>query len=189
MCSSRSAHRGRARTFCTRCVPRSARGSRCGRSPGHARIHWRTPPTTRSRSRRRPRRRCKRCTNLPCTCCASRSSRRCRTLPRGRSRWCKVPERLLVVGDALLDRDLDGAAERLAPDAPVPVVRSPTRCMRPGGAALAALLAARDGAEVTLLTALGGDDAGEELATLLDREEVTVVDLVRRGRTPIKTRV
>ena len=30
--------------------------------------------------------------------------------------------RLIVVGDALLDRDLDGRAERLAPDAPVPVV-------------------------------------------------------------------
>ena len=30
--------------------------------------------------------------------------------------------RLVVIGDALLDRDLDGRAERLAPDAPVPVV-------------------------------------------------------------------
>ena len=35
-------------------------------------------------------------------------------------RWRR--ERLVVVGDALLDRDLDGRAERLAPDAPVPVV-------------------------------------------------------------------
>jgi len=32
---------------------------------------------------------------------------------------------LVVVGDALLDRDLDGQAERLAPDAPVPVVDDP----------------------------------------------------------------
>ena len=47
---------------------------------------------------------------------------------------------LVVVGDALLDRDLDGRAERLAPDAPVPVVdddrRAPAaRRRRPGGGA------------------------------------------------------
>lgn len=30
--------------------------------------------------------------------------------------------RLVVVGDVLLDRDVAGRAERLAPDAPVPVV-------------------------------------------------------------------
>ena len=30
--------------------------------------------------------------------------------------------RLVVVGDALLDRDVEGVSERLAPDAPVPVL-------------------------------------------------------------------
>ena len=38
---------------------------------------------------------------------------------------------LVVVGDALLDRDLEGRAGRLAPDAPVPVVDDPTE-RRPG---------------------------------------------------------
>jgi rfaE bifunctional protein nucleotidyltransferase chain/domain/rfaE bifunctional protein kinase chain/domain len=97
---------------------------------------------------------------------------------------------LVVVGDALLDRDLDGRAGRLAPDAPVPVVDDPAERCRPGGAALAATLAARlDGRAVTLLTALAGDDAGAVLRELLELAGVEVVDLGLTGRTPEKIRV
>ena len=67
---------------------------------------------------------------------AARPSRR--AAPRG---WCDV--RLLVVGDALLDRDVVGAVERVAPDAPVPVVEVDAPVERPGGAGLAAPLLAR----------------------------------------------
>lgn len=50
---------------------------------------------------------------------------------------------LVIVGDALLDRDIEGTAGRLCPDAPVPVVDEQVVRERPGGAALAAYLAAR----------------------------------------------
>jgi len=96
---------------------------------------------------------------------------------------------LLVVGDSLLDRDLEGRAERLCPDAPVPVLDELTSRSRPGGAALAAALAASDGRPVTLLTALAGDAAGRELAGLLDSCGVRVVDLGLEGGTPEKVRV
>jgi len=97
---------------------------------------------------------------------------------------------LVVVGDALLDRDLDGRAERLAPDAPVPVVDDPAERCRPGGAALAATLAAcLDGRSVILVTALATDEAGEVLRGLLERAGVEVVDLGLAGRTPEKIRV
>jgi len=99
-----------------------------------------------------------------------------------------VPERLLVVGDALLDQDLDGEADRLAPDAPVPVVRDTVTHSRPGGAGLAALLATRAGASVTLVAALGRDAASRELRGLLEDEGIEVVDLGRRT-TPVKTRI
>ena len=95
--------------------------------------------------------------------------------------------RLLVIGDALLDRDLHGRAERLAPDAPVPVVDAIEPTARAGGAALAATLAARMGLEVTLVTALGRDPAGEELRALLSG--IDVVDLGLHGTTPEKIRV
>jgi D-beta-D-heptose 7-phosphate kinase/D-beta-D-heptose 1-phosphate adenosyltransferase len=92
--------------------------------------------------------------------------------------------RLVVIGDALLDRDLRGRAERLAPDAPVPVIDAIEPTARPGGAALAASLAT--GVEVTLITALGADAAGEELRSLLDLD---VIDLGLHGATPEKIRV
>ena len=96
---------------------------------------------------------------------------------------------LVVVGDALLDRDLVGRVERLAPDAPVPVVSEPDRRSRPGGAGLAAVLARRDGRGVVLVTALALDPAGGELRALLSAAGVEVVDLGLDGRTPEKVRV
>ncbi|WP_420903133.1 PfkB family carbohydrate kinase [Streptomyces antimycoticus] len=97
--------------------------------------------------------------------------------------------RIVVVGDTLLDRDLTGAVERLSPEAPVPVVEQLATVSRPGGAGLAAVLAARDGGDVTLVTALATDAAGEELRALLAAEGVEVVDLGLRGDTPVKSRI
>jgi rfaE bifunctional protein nucleotidyltransferase chain/domain/rfaE bifunctional protein kinase chain/domain len=96
---------------------------------------------------------------------------------------------VVVVGDALLDRDLTGTVDRLCPDAPVPVVDSPVDVPRPGGAGLAALLAAQDGRQVVLVTALADDEPGRELAGLLDLAGVRVVDLGLTGATPEKVRV
>ncbi|MDO0910999.1 D-glycero-beta-D-manno-heptose 1-phosphate adenylyltransferase [Streptomyces sp. DT2A-34] len=98
------------------------------------------------------------------------------------------PAPLLVVGDALLDHDLSGRAERLAPDAPVPVVSGARRTTRPGGAALAACLAAADGRPVTLVTALGDDPASASLRRLL-AGRVDLVPLPLTGTLSSKTRV
>lgn len=98
------------------------------------------------------------------------------------------PTPLLVVGDALLDHDLCGRADRLAPDAPVPVVHGARLTSRPGGAALAAYLAAADGREVTLVTALGDDETGRTVRRLLG-DRVRLVELPIAGRLPSKTRV
>jgi len=97
--------------------------------------------------------------------------------------------RLLVVGDALLDRDLDGVAERLCPEAPVPVVEDVCSSTRPGGAGLAAVLAASDGHGVVLVTALARDAAGRELEALLADAGVRAVDLGLGGPTQQKVRV
>jgi len=96
---------------------------------------------------------------------------------------------LVVIGDALLDRDLDGRAERLAPDAPVPVVDGMERHDRAGGAGLAASLAAAAGNEVTLVCALGADGTGARVRELLIANGVTVCDLGLSGATPEKVRV
>jgi D-beta-D-heptose 7-phosphate kinase/D-beta-D-heptose 1-phosphate adenosyltransferase len=95
---------------------------------------------------------------------------------------------LVVLGDTLLDVDAEGTADRLCPEAPVPVVDLVARRRRPGGAGLAALLAARSAADVVLVTALGDDDAGHALTGLLE-PDVTVLPLPLRGATVCKTRV
>lgn len=97
--------------------------------------------------------------------------------------------RLTVVGDALLDIDIRGDVDRICPDSPVPVLDERDELARPGGAALAATLAARAGAEVTLVTALGCDAAGRRLTRMLEAEGVTVCDLGLAGPTPEKVRL
>ena len=79
---------------------------------------------------------------------------------------------LVVVGDALLDVDVVGTVDRLAPDAPVPVLSQATEFRRPGGAALAAALAARGGRPVVLITPLAEDQPAAELRRLLPAERV-----------------
>ncbi|MGW0390677.1 PfkB family carbohydrate kinase [Streptomyces sp. NPDC003042] len=95
---------------------------------------------------------------------------------------------LVVVGDALLDQDIEGVATRLSPDAPAPVVDVTADLSRPGGAGLAAVLAARGGREVVLIAALGEDEASESVRRAL-RGRVTLVELPLTGPLPVKTRV
>ncbi len=97
---------------------------------------------------------------------------------------------LVVLGDALLDRDVDGTVERLTPEAPVPVVDDPVERTRPGGAALAAALAAADGERpVRLVAALADDRPAQELRDLLGLAGVEVIELGLDGPTPEKVRV
>jgi rfaE bifunctional protein nucleotidyltransferase chain/domain len=96
--------------------------------------------------------------------------------------------RLVVLGDTLLDVDVEGTAERLCPDAPAPVVDVTRRRYRPGGAGLTALLAARAGYDVTLVTPIGDDEYAGLLLRLL-AEHVSVRPIPLRGSTVRKTRV
>ena len=95
---------------------------------------------------------------------------------------------LVVVGDTILDVDLDGSSDRLCPDAPVPVLDLQHRRLRPGGAGLAALLAARAGEPVQLITGLGRDEAADTLLRLFG-EQLQVLAQPLRGTTVTKTRI
>ncbi|HET8643061.1 MAG TPA: PfkB family carbohydrate kinase [Pseudonocardiaceae bacterium] len=97
--------------------------------------------------------------------------------------------RLVVLGDALLDRDIEGAADRLCPDAPAPVLTQTSAVDRPGGAALAAVLAAGFGYDVTLVAAIAADEAGGRLHGLLDAAGVQVCALPLPTATPEKIRL
>jgi rfaE bifunctional protein kinase chain/domain len=98
--------------------------------------------------------------------------------------------RVLVVGDAMLDRYWFGAVERISPEAPVPVVLVQREEERLGGAATVALNVRRLGARATLLTVMGDDEPARAVVRLLQQEGVQrVLGQDPALRTTIKLRV
>lgn len=95
--------------------------------------------------------------------------------------------RILVLGDAMLDRYWTGAVERISPEAPVPILRVEHQVFKPGGAANVAANLAAMGADVALLAPAALDEAGKQLRDVL---ELSGVDFVRTtaGRTTVKLR-
>ncbi|CCH32322.1 D-glycero-beta-D-manno-heptose 1-phosphate adenylyltransferase [Actinosynnema sp. NPDC047251] len=94
--------------------------------------------------------------------------------------------KLVVVGDSLLDVDVEGVVERVCPDAPAPVLDVTAERARAGGAALAAAFAHADGLDVTLVSAVADDEDGTRLRGLL---AVPAVLGGSTAPTPVKTRL
>lgn len=99
--------------------------------------------------------------------------------------------RIVVIGDAMLDRYLLGDTERISPEAPVPVVSVTERRISLGGAAnVAANVAALRG-ECRLVGVVGLDREGESLRETMARcglEDRWLLELPDRPTTS-KTRV
>ncbi|MDH4038007.1 MAG: D-glycero-beta-D-manno-heptose-7-phosphate kinase [Candidatus Krumholzibacteria bacterium] len=89
-----------------------------------------------------------------------------------------------VLGDVMLDRYFWGDAERISPEAPVPVVHVTRRSKRLGGAANVAANLRALGLSTELISVRGADREGRELARMLGRREIGTAALVEaRGRT------
>src|SRR5690606_36801054 len=80
--------------------------------------------------------------------------------------------RVLVVGDAMLDRYWHGGVERISPEAPVPVVAVTRSDERPGGAANVARNVRALGAHCRLLSITGDDPEADTLERLLHAEHI-----------------
>jgi rfaE bifunctional protein kinase chain/domain len=81
--------------------------------------------------------------------------------------------RVLVVGDAMLDRYWYGAVDRISPEAPVPVVRVARQEERMGGAANVAFNIVTIGARASLLSVVGDDEASHQLEALVAASGIT----------------
>jgi len=98
--------------------------------------------------------------------------------------------RVLIVGDVMLDVYLTGDAERISPEAPVPVVHVDGERHLVGGAGNVARNITALGGVSTLIGVRGSDSAGEDLVRCLGREGVDFSLLTMQGRpTTVKTRV
>ena len=100
-------------------------------------------------------------------------------------------QQLLVAGDVMLDEYLWGDAQRLSPEAPVPVVRIAREGAALGGAGNVARGAVALGARVHFCGVVGEDEAGARVAALLRALPVSDESLVRAPGRPTtrKTRV
>lgn len=100
-------------------------------------------------------------------------------------------QRVLVVGDVMLDRYLMGAVSRISPEAPVPVVLYQSTDDRLGGAANVALNIRALGSEPILCSVVGDDPDGHALASMLPQNGMQSNGLVfsTTRKTTVKTRV
>ncbi|MBI1967244.1 MAG: D-glycero-beta-D-manno-heptose-7-phosphate kinase [Gemmatimonadetes bacterium] len=100
-------------------------------------------------------------------------------------------QRIVVVGDAMLDIYLAGDADRLSPEAPVPVVTVHHRRSALGGAANVAANVAAIGAECRLVAVVGDDPRGDSFRSELASARLTDRHLVVTAARPTtsKTRV
>lgn len=83
--------------------------------------------------------------------------------------------KVLVVGDVMLDRYWFGNVDRISPEAPVPIAKISKIEDRPGGAANVARNIASLGGNVTLLSVVGEDEPALVLEKLLVTEQVNTV--------------
>ena len=92
------------------------------------------------------------------------------------------PFTAMVVGDFMLDRHLYGAAERLSPDAPVPVLHHSHNEDRPGGAANVALCLRALNGGALCFGVVGADAEGRTIRDVLAAEGCDVDGLIEDAR-------
>jgi D-glycero-beta-D-manno-heptose-7-phosphate kinase len=98
--------------------------------------------------------------------------------------------RVLVVGDAMLDRYWYGDVDRISPEAPVPVVLVKREEERIGAAANVAVNVVRLGAQATFVGVVGADEPGRKLQTLLEASGIPYhLAQDPKLRTTVKLRV
>ena len=97
--------------------------------------------------------------------------------------------RVVLVGDLMLDRYLYGNAERLSPEAPVPVLHYQRQELRLGGAGGVAAMLAALGAEVRVVGVVGADEDGRTVRDLLVKDGVNVDSVIEAPGRPTVSKV
>lgn len=100
-------------------------------------------------------------------------------------------QKILVIGDVMIDTYLWGNVARVSPEAPVPIVSGVIEENRLGGAANVALNIRAMGAVPILCSVIGEDHRGQLFLELLEEQNLSDLGLVMDGErvTTQKTRV
>ncbi len=106
------------------------------------------------------------------------------------TRWVRSfpGRRVLLVGDLILDRYIYGDAERISPEAPVPILRAVETREAVGGCANVAACLRALGCEVVCCGMIGADRHGETLRRLLQESGVDDSAVVVQADRPTTTK-
>lgn len=102
-----------------------------------------------------------------------------------------VNQKILVVGDAMIDHYLSGFSDRVSPEAPVPIVLVKKSEHKLGGAANVAANLQKLGAQTFLVSICGDDREGAILKRKLNQAGIdnSHTLIIKNRKTTIKTRI
>lgn len=98
-------------------------------------------------------------------------------------------QRIVIVGDAIADRFLHGSISRVSREAPVFILQHQRTETSPGGAANCAMNVVALGAQVSLISVTGADEAGSELRAKLEAAGVNIDGVVVSDKVQTTTKV
>ncbi len=99
-------------------------------------------------------------------------------------------QKILVIGDLMLDRYWKGSVNRISPEAPVPIIDINLCEDKPGGAANVAKNLSDFGMEVTLVGIIGKDEAADDLKKNISSLDIKFLPIIDPNiRTTLKLRV
>lgn len=102
-----------------------------------------------------------------------------------------LKQHILVIGDVMIDKYLEGDVSRISPEAPVPVLDVNREFSHAGGAANVAKNINGLGGLTTLIGVVGNDSEGRSLASLFDKNTRINQQFIydKNRRTSLKTRI
>ena len=98
--------------------------------------------------------------------------------------------KILVIGDAILDKYIFGSTNRISPEAPVPVLKIEKDIMKPGGAANVAANISSLGLNASLVANVGIDNNGKVLRKIIKSLNINLISKLDKNYiTTTKTRI
>ena len=97
--------------------------------------------------------------------------------------------RILVIGDLILDEYIWGSVNRISPEAPVPILETKSENLTLGGAANVANNLVALGCEVHLVGAIGQDEKGDKLLTLIEEKNISSKGIFRFVYRPTTSKI
>ena len=97
--------------------------------------------------------------------------------------------RIMVIGDLILDEYIWGSVSRISPEAPVPILETKSENLTLGGAANVANNLIAIGCEVHLVGAIGNDEKGDKLLSLIEEKKISSKGIFRFVYRPTTSKI